>query len=81
MAHGNLDSVASIYTIEQWRMRRAFGYMYDMHLMTWLIIFSGFVLAICLGLAQLVWDLSEMSAHASPHVYVTPPGGRNAPQI
>ena len=37
------------------------------------MIFCGFVLVICLGLLQVIWDLSEMSAHASPHVQTTPP--------
>jgi hypothetical protein len=39
-----------------------------MHVFTSLIIFFGFVLVICLGLIQVIWDLSETSTHASPHV-------------
>jgi hypothetical protein len=46
-----------------------------MHFLTFLIIFSGFVLVICLGLVQVIWDLSETSAHASPHMSATPNGG------
>jgi hypothetical protein len=45
-----------------------------MHILTSLIIFFGFVLVVCLGLIQVIWDLSAMSAHASPHVLATPPG-------
>ena len=46
-----------------------------MHVLISLIIFFGFVLVICLGLVQVIWDLSETSAHASPHVLATPPSG------
>jgi hypothetical protein len=46
-----------------------------MHFLTSLIIFSGFVLVICLGLVQVIWDLSETSTHASPHIPATPHGG------
>jgi hypothetical protein len=28
----------------------------------------------CLGLAQVIWDLSEISVHASPHMLATPHG-------
>jgi hypothetical protein len=45
-----------------------------MPFLTSLIIFFGFVLVICLGLAQVIWDLSEISAHASPHMLATPHG-------
>jgi len=51
-----------------------------MHFLTSLIIFFGFVLVICLGLVQVIWDLSETSTHASPHVLATPPNGTNGPQ-
>jgi len=44
----------------------------EMHFLTSLIIFSGFVLVSCLGLVSVIWDLSEMSAHASPHVPAAP---------
>lgn len=50
-----------------------------MHVLTSLIIFLGFVLVICLGLVQVIWDLSETSTHASPHVLATPPNGINGP--
>jgi hypothetical protein len=39
-----------------------------MHVWTSLIIFVGFVLVICLGLIQVIWDLSETSTHASPQM-------------
>jgi hypothetical protein len=32
-----------------------------MHFLTWLIIFSGFVFVLCVGVVQVIWDLSEMS--------------------
>jgi hypothetical protein len=51
-----------------------------MHILTSLIIFFGFVLVICLGLAQVIWDLSEISAHASPHVLATPPSPTSGPK-
>jgi hypothetical protein len=51
-----------------------------MHILTSLIIFLGFVLVICLGLVQVIWDLSEMSAHASPHVLATPPSRTSCPK-
>jgi hypothetical protein len=50
-----------------------------MHVLTSLIIFFGFVLVIWLGLVQVIWDLSETSTHASPHVLATPPNGTNGP--
>jgi len=43
-----------------------------MHFLTSLIIFSGFVLALCLGLVQVIRALSEMSFHVSPHIPETP---------
>jgi hypothetical protein len=43
-----------------------------MHFLTSLITFSAFVLVICLGLVQVIWDLSSISVHASPHVPATP---------
>jgi hypothetical protein len=46
-----------------------------MHFLTSLIIFFGFVLVISLGLIHVIWDLSETSAHASPHAPATPPCG------
>jgi hypothetical protein len=39
---------------------------------TSLIIFSGFALALCVGLVQLIRDLSEMSFHVSPDVPEAP---------
>jgi hypothetical protein len=38
-----------------------------MHFLTSLIIFTGFVFVLCFGLIQVIWDLSKISAHASPH--------------
>jgi hypothetical protein len=46
-----------------------------MHFLTSLIIFTGFVFVICLGLVQVIWELSKMSAHASPRMLSTPHGG------
>jgi hypothetical protein len=46
-----------------------------MHFLTSLIIFAGFVFACCLGLVKVIWDLSEMSVHASPHMLATPHSG------
>ncbi len=51
-----------------------------MHFLTSLMTFFGFLLVICLGLVQVIWDLSEMSAHASPHVQATSPGGISGPK-
>ena len=51
-----------------------------MHVLTSLIIFFGFVLVIFLGLIQVIWDLSETSTHASPHMLATPPNGTSGPQ-
>ncbi len=51
-----------------------------MHVLTSLIIFFGFVLVICLGLVQVIWDLSETTVHASPHVLATPPNGTSGPK-
>jgi len=39
-----------------------------MHILTSLIIISGFVVVCCLGLIKLIWDLSEMSAHVPPEM-------------
>jgi hypothetical protein len=39
-----------------------------MHFLTSLIIFSGFVFVFCLGLVQVLWDLSDISVHASPQM-------------
>jgi hypothetical protein len=50
-----------------------------MHVWTSLIIFLGFVLVICLGLIQVIWDLSETSTHASPQMLATPPNGTSGP--
>jgi hypothetical protein len=47
----------------------------DMHFLTSLIIFSGFVFLFCLGLIKVIWDLSEMSVHESPHMLATPHSG------
>jgi hypothetical protein len=43
-----------------------------MHFLTSLIIVSGFVLVLCLGLDQVVPELSQMSFHVSPHIPETP---------
>jgi hypothetical protein len=53
---------------------------WDMHFLTPLTIFFGSILVICLGLIQVIWDLSEISAHASPHVRATPPSGTSEPK-
>jgi hypothetical protein len=42
-----------------------------MHFLTSMIILFGFVLVICLGLAEVICDLSDMSVHASPPVLGT----------
>jgi hypothetical protein len=39
-----------------------------MHLLTSLIIISGFVFVFCLGLVKVIWDLPEMSAHVAPEM-------------
>jgi hypothetical protein len=49
-----------------------------MHFLASLITFSGFVFVCCLGLLNVICDLSEMSVHGSPHMPATPhrgPGG------
>jgi hypothetical protein len=51
-----------------------------MHILTSLIIFLGFVLIICVGLVQVIWDLSEMSTHASPQMLAPPPNGTVGPR-
>jgi hypothetical protein len=51
-----------------------------MHILTSLIIFFGFVVVICLGLVQVIWDLSEISAHASPRELATPPSRTSGPK-
>jgi hypothetical protein len=51
-----------------------------MHVVTSLIVFLGLVLVICVGLIQVIWDLSETSIHATPHVRATPPNGSSALQ-
>jgi hypothetical protein len=43
-----------------------------MHLLTSLIIVAGFVLAICLCLVKVAWDLSQVSVHESPAIPDTP---------
>jgi hypothetical protein len=48
-----------------------------MHFLTSLIIFSGFVFVCCLGLVQVLWDLSEVSVHASPQMRATPHSGNS----
>ena len=45
-----------------------------MHFLTLLIIFSGFVFVLCLGLVQVIWDLSRMSGHAAPQTLTTRDG-------
>ena len=51
-----------------------------MNVLTSLIIFVGSILVICLGLVQVIWDLSETSTHASPQMLATPPNGISGPQ-
>ena len=51
-----------------------------MHVLTSLIIFLGFVLVICHGLIQVIWDLSETSTHASPQMLAAPPNANSGPQ-
>jgi hypothetical protein len=54
-----------------------------MHVLTSLIAFSGCVFVLCFGLVKIIWDLSEISIHASPDVSATPPnkaGGAEAPR-
>jgi hypothetical protein len=46
-----------------------------MHFLRPLIIVSGFALVVCFGLLKVIWDLSEMSAHAPPQMPATPNGG------
>jgi hypothetical protein len=38
-----------------------------MHFLVSLTVLLGFVFVICLGLVKIIWDLSEMSAHAPPY--------------
>jgi len=45
--------------------------------LTALIIITGFVFVICLGLIKVIWDLSEMSIHVPPEV---PSGGQSEPR-
>ena len=42
--------------------------VWTMQFVTSLIIFSGFVFVICLGLVRVVWDLSRVSVYDSPHM-------------
>jgi len=44
------------------------------HLLTSLIIISGFVFVFCLGLVKVIWDLSEISAHVPPEMLAMPCG-------
>jgi hypothetical protein len=46
-----------------------------MHFFISLIIFCGFAFVAGLGLAQVIWDLSEMSAHTSPNISTSPNSG------
>jgi hypothetical protein len=46
-----------------------------MNCLTSLFIFSGFVFVFCLGLVNVIWDLAEMSVHASPHMLAAPHSG------
>jgi hypothetical protein len=48
-----------------------------MHFLMSLIIFCGFVFACCLGLVQVLWDLPEVSVHASPQMRATPHSGNS----
>jgi hypothetical protein len=51
-----------------------------MHILTSLIIFLGLIFVIFLGLIQVIWDLSEISAHASPHALAMPPSPTSGPE-
>jgi hypothetical protein len=51
-----------------------------MPILTSLVIFLGFALILCVGLVQVIWDLSEMSTHASPQMLAPPPNGTGGPQ-
>ena len=46
-----------------------------MHFLTSLIIFSGFAFVVCLGLINVIWDLSAMSVHVAPNMLATPHDG------
>jgi hypothetical protein len=37
-----------------------------------LIIFAGFMFVVCLCLAKLTWELSQVSVHESPAISETP---------
>jgi hypothetical protein len=45
-----------------------------MQFLTSLILISGFVFVLCLGLVKMIWDLSEISVHAPPEMLPTPCG-------
>jgi hypothetical protein len=51
-----------------------------MPILTSLVIFLGFALILCVGLVQVIWDLSEMSTHASPQMLAPLPNGTGGPQ-
>jgi hypothetical protein len=38
---------------------------------TLLVILCGCAFVFCLGLVRVIWDLSEMSVHVSPHMSST----------
>ena len=42
-----------------------------MHFVTSLMILCGFAFVLCLGPVKVIWDLSEMSVHVSPHMLST----------
>jgi hypothetical protein len=43
-----------------------------MHFLTCLMIFIGFGFVVCVGLVQVVWDLSRLSIHESPVIREAP---------
>jgi hypothetical protein len=51
-----------------------------MHLLTSLIIFLGFAFVVCFGLVKVIFDLSEMSVHVSPHSLATPHNRSDGPE-
>ena len=45
-----------------------------MHFLTSLITLIGFAFVVCLGLVEIIWDLSQLSFHESPVIRETPSG-------
>ena len=43
-----------------------------MHFLTSLIILIGFVFVVCVGLIQVIWELSRLSFHESPVIREAP---------